>query len=144
MASVQRTGSAFVSDADMHSWMALGQSYLDRGAHDDALRIFMLLAVARHQDARVLSAVGSTYMVMRRWSQAAQYFGVAQLIDLDDPIPTFHFARCLSAMGSAIEAREAYDILIAQIEGVSAHATLRARAILMRDALPRETSKECS
>ena len=135
MRRFQAHGTARASDADVDSWFELGEGYFRRGDHANALRVFTFLAIVRHEDPRILCAVGNSHLQLGQHEKAAQYFGVAQLADLDAPEPTFQFARCLAAMGCPVEAKEAFDIVIEQTEGVAMHASLRARACLMRDAL---------
>lgn len=135
MQRLERHGVAQASDADVDSWFQLGDGYFRRGDFTEALRVFTLLAIVRPKNPRILSAVGLSHQELGQHAKAAQYFGVAQLADLDDPEPTFQFARCLAAMGSPVEAKAAFDIVIEQTQGVAAHASLRARACLMRDAL---------
>ena len=131
-----------LSDADTQSWFEMGYGHFEQARYQDALRIFALLVMARPGDARSLAALGASHQMLGQHDRAVQYLGIAQLIEPANPLPTFHFARSLIALGAVEEAAEALDIVIAQTDGVASHGPLCARARMMRARMDSPTTKE--
>ena len=64
---------------------------------------------------------------------------MASVMDMKDPVPTFHTAECLAALGRLPEARDALQIVIDQSTD-SAHAALRQRASGLLELLSRQAT----
>jgi hypothetical protein len=62
---------------------------------------------------------------------------MASVMDMADPLPTFHTAECLAALGRLPEAREALEIVIEQATD-PAQSALKQRAVGLRDLLSRQ------
>jgi hypothetical protein len=73
------------------------------------------------------------------YEQAISYYSMASVMDMKDPIPTFHTAECLAALGRVPEAREALQIVIEQSSSAS-HALLKQRATGLLELLSRQPS----
>jgi hypothetical protein len=63
----------------------------------------------------------------RRYSDAIQYYSLASLMNMSDPIPTFHTAECLVQLGLPDDARQALGFVLKQCKP-ELHDDLKERA----------------
>lgn len=113
---------------DLEAMYQTGCELYEGGRYADAVAIFIFLAVNNHLDDRYHFACAAAMQMNRQWAEALRMYGLAASFDYANPVPSFHIAECLLALGMKPEARVALETVLAQSEGEAAHAALAERA----------------
>lgn len=93
---------------------ALGHSHYSQERYLDAARLFGFLVMHSPMERRYMSALASALQMLGHYRDAIQYHSMASIMDIEDPLPTFHTAECLMALEMRQEAREALALVLAQ------------------------------
>ncbi|QKV54380.1 SycD/LcrH family type III secretion system chaperone [Comamonas antarctica] len=103
-------------DTEYEAMYALGHNHYSQERYLDAAKCFGFLVAHNTMERRYLSAYASTLQMLKRYREAIQYHSVASVMDLEDPLPTFHTAECFLALEMHEEARQALDLVLAQCD----------------------------
>src|SRR5262245_11827336 len=77
-----------------HGHMLYGQArYLD------ALKAFGFLVMHNPYERRYISAFAACFQMRQQYKEAITYYTIASLMDMTDPVPTFHTAECMIPLG---------------------------------------------
>lgn len=108
-------GSIFdYSETEYEAMYSLGHSHYSQERYLDAAKCFGFLVTNNTQEPRFISAFGCSLQMLKLYHDAIQYHSLASLLDLEDPLPTFHTAECFVALGMPDEAREALAQVVLQ------------------------------
>lgn len=119
------------SENDYEAVYALAHSLYTQGKFEDAMRLFSLLMASNPYEKRFANALASSMQMLGMYKPALEYYSVASVMDLGDPMPTFHSAECLIAMSLYAEARQALELVVCQSQTPDRKALLdRAEALL--------------
>ena len=119
------------SENDYEAVYALAHSLYSQGRFDDAMRLFAFLTASSPYEKRFANALASSMQMLKMYKQAIEYYSVASVMDLTDPMPTFHTAECLMALSHYPEARQALELVQRQSQTPERAALLaRATALL--------------
>lgn len=121
-------------DTDYEVLYALGHSLYGQTRYEDAMRAFGFLVVHNHMEKRYMNAFAASLQMLKSYKEAIKYYSMASLMDMSDPLPTFHTAECMIALGYAPEAREALQFVVRQSEE-QGFAELQSRAQAMLDLM---------
>lgn len=121
-----------LTEQELEGLYAFGLAHYRQARYAQAAKIFARLVAMHHGEPRYLNALAAAHQMQGRHEQALHFYGVSQLLDPSDPVPTFHTAHSLLALGWQEDAREALQLVIQQADGEPRHAALgeRARALL--------------
>lgn len=134
-------GGLFELSADeLDAVYAFGLGYYGQARYRDALKVFARLVALRHGEPRYLNALAATHQMLGRHERAVHYWGVSQLLDPSDPLPTFHTAQSLLALGLVDDALDALDITLQQCRRDPGHQALQARAASLQALVKAKTS----
>ena len=90
-----------------------------------------------HLDRRHHMGRGACLQMMKRHEEALRSYGVAFLLEMTDPLVTFHMGECLIALGRRHDAQIALDASAAAAEGEPVHAETERRALALVELLKR-------
>lgn len=132
------------SEQDYEAMYTVGHGMYSQQRYDDALKVFRLLVACDPMDRRFHQAVASSLQMTGEFELAIGSYSMASIMNINDPVPTFHTAECLAALGRVADAREALAIVIEQSSD-PAYGPLRIRAeglltLLSRAAEPPATA----
>ena len=128
-------GSVFnYEDQDYDVLYALGHSLYAQARYLDAMRVFGYLVMCDHMEKRFMNAFASSLQMLGSHKDAIKYYSLASVMDMRDPLPTFHTAECMLALGLQGEAREALGYVLRQSDA-SQYAELKQRAEGMLELL---------
>ncbi|MPM18178.1 hypothetical protein SDC9_64584 [bioreactor metagenome] len=132
VAGADTFGSLFgYEESDYEVLYALGHSLYSQARYQDAMRIFGFLVVNNQLEKRFFNAFASSLQMLQRHAEAIQYYSMASLLDIDDPLPTFHTAECFIALNCKAEAKEALKFVVEQSTAPSmAEVKTRAQSLL--------------
>ena len=117
-----------LSEHELDALDAFGLGYYQQARYADAMKVFARLVTMRHGEPRYLNALAAAHQMLGEHERAVHYWGVSQLLDPSDPVPTFHTAHSLLALGLVDDALDALEITLQQSARQPGHAPLHARA----------------
>jgi type III secretion system low calcium response chaperone LcrH/SycD len=91
---------------------AIGHNQYQLGHYDKAIEMFQFLVLMNPWDRRFPMALGSAYQMSQRYDKALGYYTMALSLNMMDPIPMFHSAECMAALGHYAQAAEALQFVI--------------------------------
>ncbi len=94
----------------------------------EALRVFSFLVQEDHLDRRFHLGRGGCLKMLKRHEDALKAYGIAHLLDVDDPTVGLYVAECLMALGRRGDAKVALEAVIAIAEDQPRFADLVRRA----------------
>ncbi|WP_298208969.1 SycD/LcrH family type III secretion system chaperone [Acidovorax sp.] len=121
-------------DTDYEVLYALGHSVYSQTRYQDAMRIFGFLVTHNHMEKRFMNAFAASLQMLKSYKEAIKYYSMASLMDMGDPLPTYHTAECMIALGYTAEAKEALQFVLRQSE-TPERAELKSRAQAMLDLM---------
>lgn len=121
-------GLAGLTERELEALYTWGQLQYRQGRWTEALKAFARLVTLQHGEPRYLNALASTHQQLGRHEQAVHYWGLSQLLAPRDPLPTFHSAVSLLALGHEQDALDALDLVLRQCRRQGGHAELAERA----------------
>lgn len=137
------------TENEYEAMYALGHSHYSQERYLDAAKCFGFLVAHNALEPRFMNAFASCMQMLKQYEDAIQYYSTASVLDLEDPLPTFHTAECFMALAMPAQACEALALVIAQCDAPP-WAELRQRAQTLLDLLSRDgavatpTDEECS
>ncbi|GAB1387131.1 SycD/LcrH family type III secretion system chaperone BcrH1 [Melaminivora sp.] len=128
-------GSVFdYDDQDYEVLYALGHSLYAQARYQEAMRVFGYLVMHNHMEKRFMNAFASSLQMLKSHKEAIKYYSLASIMDMSDPLPTFHTAECMIALGLRDEAKEALGYVLLQSKTPEL-LELKQRAQAMLDLL---------
>lgn len=115
------------TEQDYEVLYVLGHSLYTQGRYHDAVKAFGFLVLHHHLERRYLNAFAASLQMVKRYEDALCNYSMASVLELSDPVPTFHSGECLLALGRLEEAQQAMDMVLKEAVG-GEHAALRERA----------------
>lgn len=123
-----------LTDAECEALYTLGYQHYIHKRYSEAARVFSLLLMNDHLEQRYAMAFASSLHMSGHYLEAITYYSLASVMDMGDPVPTFHTSECLRAMGHTEDAKEGLRMVIRQCEGEQ-RAALRGRAQALLDLM---------
>lgn len=127
-------------DQDYEVVYALGHSLYAQARYTDAVKVFGYLVMLNHLERRFTNAFASSLQMVKRYEEAIKYYTMTSVMDMRDPVPTFHTCECMIALGMVQEAREGLGVVIGQCRD-AAHGPLKERAQALLALLDQQTSQ---
>lgn len=121
-----------LSDDELEALYAFGLSHYNQGRYAEAMKIFSRLVTLHHGQTRYYNALAASHQMLGQHERAVHYWGVSQLLDPKDPVPTFHTGQSLLALGLVDDALDALDLVVTQCQRQNQHPELAARAEALR------------
>ena len=113
---------------------AFGHAQYQQGKYSEAFKAFAQATIYSHLEPRYQEAAGSAAQMLGRYEDALRHYLAVTVMRLDDPMPVYHCAECLLALGKLPEAAESLE-LVAQMCEDAKHAGLKSRAQALLRAL---------
>jgi type III secretion system low calcium response chaperone LcrH/SycD len=102
------------TEQDYEAVYALGHNLYSQGRYDDAVKAFGFLVIHNAWERKYLKAFGAALQMVEQYQEAIKYYTMAAVLDLSDPVPTFHTAECMIPLGMLEEAKQSLDLVVAQ------------------------------
>lgn len=129
-----------LTDRECEAMYAMGHGFYAQGRYQDAFKIFAQLVAYNHLESRYQMGLASAMQATKRYEEALQQYMIVTVMRLDDPIPVYHCAECLLALGRPNEADESLSLVVGTLCKPGEHDALRSRAQELLKAL-RQKSK---
>jgi type III secretion system low calcium response chaperone LcrH/SycD len=115
------------TDQDYEVLYALGHSLYSQGRYMDAMKAFGFLVIHNHLERRFMNAFAASLQMIKSYEEAIKYYTMASVMDMSDPVPTFHTCECMIALGMVDDARQGLGMVIGQCKSPQ-HDGLKSRA----------------
>lgn len=119
------------TDDEYEALYALGHNHYEQQRYLDAAKCFCFLVAHKSFEPRYMAAFASCMQMLGQYQEAIQYYSLVSVLDLEDPLPTFHTAECFIALEMPELAREALALVVAQcLQPHLQELSQRAQALL--------------
>ncbi|EIJ0966300.1 SycD/LcrH family type III secretion system chaperone VcrH [Vibrio parahaemolyticus] len=119
---------------------AVGYNFFQSGKIEQAAKIFQLLSMLDHYQARFFIGLGAARQELGEYLQAIDAYSYAALVDINDPRPPFHSAECHLKLEQLTEAESGFYSAKEMSAGKSQYADLHQRAGIMLEAVRNKRS----
>ncbi|HCG8251395.1 TPA: SycD/LcrH family type III secretion system chaperone VcrH [Vibrio parahaemolyticus] len=119
---------------------AVGYNFFQSGKIEQAAKVFQLLSMLDHYQARFFIGLGAARQELGEYLQAIDAYSYAALVDINDPRPPFHSAECHLKLEQLTEAESGFDSAKEMSAGKSQYADLHQRAGIMLEAVRNKRS----
>lgn len=123
-----------LDEQDYETLYTVGHYFYRQGRYADACKVFSYLVMFDHLERRFLGALAASHQMLKNYKEAIEFYSLSSVMDLDDPVPTFHTGECLLSLGLVTEAREALEMVVLQSNSPR-HEKLRQRASRLLELL---------
>ena len=114
---------------------AVGYNFFQSGKIEQAAKVFQLLSMLDHYQARFFIGLGAARQELGEYLQAIDAYSYAALVDINDPRPPFHSAECHLKLEQLTEAESGFYSAKEMSAGKSQYADLHERAGIMLEAV---------
>ncbi|EHV9723117.1 SycD/LcrH family type III secretion system chaperone VcrH [Vibrio parahaemolyticus O1:K58] len=119
---------------------AVGYNFFQSGRIEQAAKVFQLLSMLDHYQARFFIGLGAARQELGEYLQAIDAYSYAALVDINDPRPPFHSAECHLKLEQLTEAESGFYSAKEMSAGKSQYADLHQRAGIMLEAVRNKRS----
>ncbi|HGS5289922.1 TPA: SycD/LcrH family type III secretion system chaperone VcrH [Vibrio parahaemolyticus] len=119
---------------------AVGYNFFQSGKIEQAAKVFQLLSILDHYQARFFIGLGAARQELGEYLQAIDAYSYAALVDINDPRPPFHSAECHLKLEQLTEAESGFYSAKEMSAGKSQYADLHQRAGIMLEAVRNKRS----
>ncbi|TMX56675.1 SycD/LcrH family type III secretion system chaperone VcrH [Vibrio alginolyticus] len=124
-----------VSQYTIEHIYAVGYNFFQSGKIEQAAKVFQLLSMLDHYQARFFIGLGAARQELGEYLQAIDAYSYAALVDVNDPRPPFHSAECHLKLEQLTEAESGFYSAKEMSAGKSQYADLHERAGIMLEAV---------
>nr|AYQ58336.1 VcrH [Vibrio alginolyticus] len=124
-----------VSQDTIEHIYAVGCNFFQSGKIEQAAKVFQLLSMLDHYQARFFIGLGAARQELGEYLQAIDAYSYAALVDVNDPRPPFHSAECHLKLEQLTEAESGFYSAKEMSAGKSQYADLHERAGIMLEAV---------
>ncbi|HHF3023566.1 TPA: SycD/LcrH family type III secretion system chaperone VcrH [Vibrio diabolicus] len=124
-----------VSQDTIEHIYAVGYNFFQSGKIEQAAKVFQLLSMLDHYQARFFIGLGAARQELGEYLQAIDAYSYAALVDVNDPRPPFHSAECHLKLEQLTEAESGFYSAKEMSAGKSQYADLHGRAGIMLEAV---------
>ncbi|MEN2269112.1 SycD/LcrH family type III secretion system chaperone VcrH [Vibrio diabolicus] len=124
-----------VSQDTIEHIYAVGYNFFQSGKIEQAAKVFQLLSMLDHYQARFFIGLGAARQELGEYLQAIDAYSYAALVDVNDPRPPFHSAECHLKLEQLTEAESGFHSAKEMSAGKSQYTDLHERAGIMLEAV---------
>lgn len=130
-----------ISGEELEAAYAMAYGLYGQGCWDDALQLFDFLCQHSHLERRFHVGRGSCLHMLRQYERALVAYGVAHVMDVEEPSVALRTAECLIALGRHSDALTALETVELLVTGKPEHAALQQRAQALAELLTHTEGK---
>ncbi|WP_318429400.1 SycD/LcrH family type III secretion system chaperone [Photobacterium leiognathi] len=119
---------------------AVGYQFFQSGKIEQAAKVFQLLSMLDHYQARFFIGLGAARQELGEYQQAIDAYSYAALVNVNDPRPPFHSAECHLKLKQLTEAESGFYCAKEMSAGKSEYAGLHQRCRHRLEAVKNERS----
>lgn len=131
---------AGVTDDDLEAIYAMAYNLVAARKFDKAEELFRFLCMYDHTEKRWWNGLGVTLQNAGKHADAVNAYGMATLLDVEDPRPQAQAGYCLAALERWAEAKNALEGAIIMCADKPEHSEIRAQATGLLDKVSARAS----
>ncbi|RMC62479.1 SycD/LcrH family type III secretion system chaperone [Sinorhizobium meliloti] len=120
-----------ITDDELEAVYALGHRFYSAGRYDEALSFFRFLCMHRYIDPRFWFGFGAASQMLGDSANAVRAYGLAALLDDEDPQIPLRAAKCLIKLDEPAAALSALESVLELSSGKPEHRAFAQQASLM-------------
>ena len=120
-----------IEPAQLEAAYALAYQYYHQARWQEALTVFEFLCQHQHVERRYQLGRAACLKMLKRHEQALHAYGLAHLMQANDPHSAMHIAQCLLALERRADAVTALESVCALCQGSDLEHTLGRQAAAM-------------
>ena len=124
-----------ISSDTLEQMYALGFSQYQSGKYEEAQKIFQVLCVLDHYEARFFLGLGASRQALGLYQQAIDSYSYGAMMDLQEPRFPFHAAECLLHLGELDKAESGFHSAQLLAADKPQHTALADNAATMLEAV---------
>lgn len=124
-----------ISSDTLEQMYALGFSQYQSGKYEEAQKIFQVLCVLDHYEARFFLGLGASRQALGLYQQAIDSYSYGAMMDLQEPRFPFHAAECLLHLGELDKAESGFYSAQLLAADKPQHTALADNAATMLEAV---------
>jgi type III secretion system low calcium response chaperone LcrH/SycD len=123
---------------ELEALYAFAHSLYNQARWPEALSAFNFLSIQDHLDRRHHMGRGACLQMLRRHEEALRAYSLAFLLEMTDPVVSFHIGECLIALGRREDAQVALDAAADAAADAPACTDVGERALALLTLLKRK------
>ena len=129
-----------VSDDTIEHIYAVGYNFFQSGKIEQAAKVFQLLSMFDHYQARFFIGLGAARQELGEYLQAIDAYSYAALMDINDPRPPFYAAKCHVELDQLSEAESGFYSAKEMSAGKPEYENIHQQAGIMLEAVRNKRS----
>lgn len=131
-----------IGDEELEAIYAVAYNHFTAHKFDKAIELFKFLCLYDHTEPRWFYSLGITQQQSGDYEGALNSYGVATILDVDDPRPQAQAGYCLMAMDRWKEAKDAFDGAMIACGDDPAHAGVKGQCESMLSVVEKKIKPE--
>ena len=128
------------TEQDYELLYSFGHSLYSQARYMDAVKVFGYLTMHNHLEFRYAFAYASSLQMIKKYEDAIQFYTMASVMDMSDPLPTFHTCECMLAIGNIDDAKQGLEMVVGQCK-TDEQQPLKSRAQALLDLIQSSLAK---
>lgn len=124
-----------ITREELEAAYAFAYALYGQARWEEALRLFDFLCQQSHLDRRLHVGRGSCLQMLRQYERALVAYGIAHVMDVEEPGVGLRTAECLIALGRHDDAHTALETVAMLVSGKPEHAALQQRVQALAELL---------
>lgn len=117
-----------ITDKEMEAIYATAYNFYSHGKFDRAKSIFLALSQLDHYQPKYWVGLGASRQMLKEYQPAIDAYGLAMLLDPNDPKPAFYASNCFMRLAQHDKAILALEAVIEVAEDNPDHKDIRSQA----------------
>ncbi|PWU07405.1 MAG: CesD/SycD/LcrH family type III secretion system chaperone [Verrucomicrobia bacterium] len=131
-----------ITDKEMESIYATAYNFYTHGKLDRAKDIFSALCQMDPYQAKYWLGLGATRQMQEKYEKAVEAYGMATLMDIKNPLPSFYAAHCLMKLNDHDRTISALETVIEVCKSNKEHKGLQTQAEQLLEGLQKKSPQK--
>lgn len=133
-----------ITDKEMEGIYATAYNFYSHGKFDRAEDIFSALCQMDHYKSKYWLGLGASRQMQKKYEKAIDAYGLATLMDINNPLPAFYTAHCLLKLNNKENAIKAFEAVILLCGDKEEHKEVKSQTEQLLEGLKKPSSEQKS
>jgi len=133
-----------ITDKEMEGIYATAYNFYTHGKFDRANEIFSALCQMDPYKSKYWLGLGATRQMEKKYEKAIEAYGLATIMDANNPLPPFYAAHCLMKLNEHDRATSAFETVIDLSKDKKEFKDLKTQAEQLLEGLRKKTTTQKS
>lgn len=131
-----------ISEREMEAIYATAYNFYSHGKFERAKSIFSALTQLDQHQAKYWVGLGASYQMLKQYQSAIDAFGIATLLDTNDPKPVFYASSCFMKLNQIDLAQQSLEAVVLIAGDNTEHKDIRSQAENLLEGLRKKDSNK--